>query len=100
MTQPSTKSPSARRISKPTLTTTLKIIAGTAIRREPQREVHDARHELRDGFESVLEALAPASAGSAEAGGADQDREQDQRQHVAEYDCADCRRTRRTGCAA
>ena len=51
--------------------------------REPEREVHDAGHEVVDEAESRPELLAPVLA-QLDRGGADEDREQDQRQHVAE----------------
>ena len=58
-------------------------MAGTAIGREPQREVDDAGHQVVDEAEAGPELLAPVLA-QLHRRGADQDREQDQRQHVAE----------------
>ncbi len=55
------------------------------IGREPQREMHDAGHEVARRYRVRPAACACVRLGSDRPGGADQDREHDQRQHVAEH---------------
>ena len=57
--------------------------AGHGVGRQPQREVHDAGHQLGDHLKRVLE-LPPLVVDQAGADEPDQDGKEDERQHVAD----------------